>query len=554
MSVAELVKGTFGKTHEGALLAWETRDRGGKPTDVSTWKRVGPQQGSNPGGLFEAPDGTRYYVKFPQTNSEQVRSEQLANSIYHALDVPVPGTQLITGHVGWGEAGNLGIASKMLDAEPMTREEIEKSDDVRAGFLADAFLANHDVMGAGYDNILHGADGRDYRVDNGGSMFYRAQGSTKDFDADQVSQIDSMRDPEMAREAGRIFAGLDNAELHAQALRLVHYLPDTKIKSLVQAAGLPTKYAAALIGRRNAIADRFKIRRPTEYKVQKTHEGAIAAWETRRRAAEGLTEKPLAPKNEWGHRTELEQLRLERQVKEASQLTQKQYLASQHGTKYKDSLGRDETWSGKDHEIRTAKYWHEMAVKWAMNHGIHVPKAVLKDYSLGKTHEGALRAWETRQRAKPKAPKADASEQERRRAAAFKNFKPQTEEKELIAHESEQRVAAALGGEATTDAHPMDIWWPSTANPQVGIEVKTLIGADITNVRVNMRPACRTEKIEALGNKRGFVVLLDQRGRTSLSDRNFTEHIFIKEGMGAWRLSTMQEVKSLSELKRSLLK
>ena len=440
MNVADLVKGTFGKTHEGALLAWETRARGGQPEDISTWKRVGPQQGSNPGGEFEAPDGTRYYVKFPQTSPEQVRSEQLANSIYHTLDIPVPETHLVTGNVGWGEAGNLGIASKMLDAKPMTREEIAKSEDVREGFLADAYLANHDVMGAGYDNILHGEDGRDYRVDNGGAMYYRAQGATKDFDADTVSQIDTMRNPETAREAGHIFASINDDELHSQAMRIVMWLSDSKIRNLVGAAGITMKraeYVATLIGRRNAIADRFKIRRPTEFKVQ-------------------------------------------------------------------------------------------------------------------KTHEGALRAWETRQRAKPKAPKADASEQERRRAAAFKNFKPQTEEKELIAHESEQRVAAALGGEATTDAHPMDIWWPSTANPQVGIEVKTLIEKDLTNVRVNMRPDCKEEKIEALGNKRGIVVLLDQRGRKSLGDKSFTEKVYWREGMGAWRLHTMNEAGSISELKHAL--
>jgi hypothetical protein len=52
----------------------------------------------------------------------------------------------------------------------------------------------------------------------------------------------------MAREVGRIYESLRGAELKSQAQRQVTRLPDTRIESLVQSAGLPEKYAQALVG------------------------------------------------------------------------------------------------------------------------------------------------------------------------------------------------------------------------------------------------------------------------------------------------------------------
>ena len=72
-----------------------------------------------------------------------------------------------------------------------------------------------------------------------------------DYIADRF-HVESMRDPSMAREAGRIYESLRGAELKSQAQRLVTRLPDTRIESLVQSAGLPEKYAQALVGRRGA--------------------------------------------------------------------------------------------------------------------------------------------------------------------------------------------------------------------------------------------------------------------------------------------------------------
>ena len=68
-------------------------------------------------------------------------------------------------------------------------------------------------------------------------------------------------------------------------------------------------------------------------------------------------------------------------IKKISQMTQKQYIKSQYGRQYTDSMGRPEEWTGKEHEVRTAKYYHEAIVNhWAPKYGIKVSPNVLKDY------------------------------------------------------------------------------------------------------------------------------------------------------------------------------
>jgi hypothetical protein len=57
--------------------------------DLSQWKQVGPQKGSNPGGLYEAPGGERYYVKF-YADENQARTEFAANEIYRMFGIDMP--------------------------------------------------------------------------------------------------------------------------------------------------------------------------------------------------------------------------------------------------------------------------------------------------------------------------------------------------------------------------------------------------------------------------------------------------------------------------------
>lgn len=237
----------------GAFTSKEKAHTG--PVDVSGWKQVGPQGGSNPGGVFEDSHGVRHYVKFPQRDPEQANAEKLADDIYRELDIPVKDSQLVE------KNGKNGLAGKMLkDSHELGKTGCNKSQDVKDGYVADAYLASWDVFGMTYDNILH-SEGRDYRVDNGGTLFFRAQGEKKNFPADKVDELDSLIGP--GKKGALAFADLTQERIKVQAEKLVTKLTDARLKELVEGANLTgaraEAYLKALIGRRNVIAKRYGI-------------------------------------------------------------------------------------------------------------------------------------------------------------------------------------------------------------------------------------------------------------------------------------------------------
>ncbi len=53
---------------------------------ISKWKKIGSQKGSNPGGVYQAPDGKKYYVKF-YDSVDQVNNEVVANRLYREAGI-----------------------------------------------------------------------------------------------------------------------------------------------------------------------------------------------------------------------------------------------------------------------------------------------------------------------------------------------------------------------------------------------------------------------------------------------------------------------------------
>jgi hypothetical protein len=557
MSVACLISGTLTKASA--------------PEDISSWKHVGQQKGSNPGGIYEDESGQQWYVKFPQQNPEQSRCELLATLIYRELGIPVPEKQLVVGHAGWGEASGLGIAGKMLNGEHLDPEALAQSPDVLDGFLADAYLGNHDVIGTNGRNVLRVGD-RDVRIDPGGSLSFRAQGQEKDLLGSAVPEIDSMRDPEQAPNAAPVFGGLTDEDLKEQAAHLVSALDDTKIHDLVNEAGLSAKYANALIGRRDAIADRFHI---------KIGKNALVAWVERglsgsyRNAVSPVSPassairvlpsslemtkagQPLSPKPVGTARTHYEggvawQRRcdacywfIDQRPTQGEPEEHMDQVA--HGRCDNPQIIADAEmpWADADHTTKVVEHagycaWMQprpAAEKgWVTISGAHV---FIND--TGRITRGPKSLIGHRADAQGKfAPD--------KHTAALKNFKPATMAHQVIADTNEQRVADAIKGERGGDNTPLDVYWPNAAEPKLGIEVKTLLGADLTNVRVNMRPDCRDRKLSDLASHKakGYVVLIDNRAGG--------ERVYAKQGMGAFRIGQMTRLKSLKQLRAFVTK
>ena len=153
------------------------------PTDLNGLKVVKKLGGSTGAELVEDSKGNQYVMKKGKnTSNGHVKSEYLTNQLYDLLGQRVPDFEL------YNENGETVMLSKFI---PMTHVPTSKDyDEMAKGFVVDALLANWDVYQN--DNCLIDSAGRVIRVDNGGALDYRAQGSKKTF-GDSVTDFDSMQ-------------------------------------------------------------------------------------------------------------------------------------------------------------------------------------------------------------------------------------------------------------------------------------------------------------------------------------------------------------------------
>lgn len=225
--------------------------------DFSKLKKVSGAKGSNEGGIYEAPDGSRWYVK-AQKDSAHAENERLASALYREAGIDVPevivgfkagvselgkGPQTATRIVPEGTA-KLSTVVKHLDSDALLA--------AREGFAVDALLANWDVAGLTYDNIIFDEQGKPHRIDVGGALEFRAQGTPKGnaFGTDVV-EWDTLRDPKKNPQSAKLFAGLSDSEL-AKAVEHVEQLTPEKIRAIVK----DKKLADKLIARRENLLKR----------------------------------------------------------------------------------------------------------------------------------------------------------------------------------------------------------------------------------------------------------------------------------------------------------
>lgn len=145
------------------------------PNDLSKLKVVKTLGGSTGAQLVEDSDGNQYVLKKgTNTNSGHVKSEYLTNQLYNVMGLRTPDYEL------YEDNGETILLSRFIQGThaPMGSSDYAK---LAEGFMADILLANWDV----YQNdncLIKNANGTVYRVDNGGSLDYRAQGKKKNFD------------------------------------------------------------------------------------------------------------------------------------------------------------------------------------------------------------------------------------------------------------------------------------------------------------------------------------------------------------------------------------
>lgn len=224
---------------------------GGTPPNVRTLTKIGEQRGSNPGGLYQDTEtGVQWYLKHP-ASEDIARNEVLAGKLYELAGIEVPELHFVQFE------GRPTIASRIVEGlSKGAPEKLAAAAGTAEGFAVDAWLANWDVIGLGYDNLLL-KGGRAIRVDTGGALRYRAQGGLKGAAwNDQVAELDTLRDASQNANARAVFGRLTGEQIEAGVVRVLQ-IEDDAIRQLVEQIG-PRDDAE-----RRALADMLIARKRT---------------------------------------------------------------------------------------------------------------------------------------------------------------------------------------------------------------------------------------------------------------------------------------------------
>ena len=138
--------------------------------------------GSTGAWMAEGVDGKKWAVKQylnASNPADSIANEYIASQIYRQLGIDVPFSRIATIN------GQPAFVTEMITGgkELGTFEaKAYLQKKVRKGFVADSFLANWDAVGMSADNMLVtgiGSNAHIHRIDLGGSLLFRAQGTAK---------------------------------------------------------------------------------------------------------------------------------------------------------------------------------------------------------------------------------------------------------------------------------------------------------------------------------------------------------------------------------------
>lgn len=210
--------------------------------------------GSTGARLVQDDKGNRFVLK-KGANAGHILDEMTADRAYAVLGAMVPDGRLYTTTGGPVKLTRYLENAKTLPDYLATATPAQAAavrEQLRSHFVADALLANYDVIGLAGDNVLVTPDGTAYRADNGGSLRYRAQGAKKDVFFADPQEIDTMRNPAINPKAAEMFGGISDAEIARQ----VRAIEARRAEFL---AVMPDDLRQVMSDRLDALAKRFGV-------------------------------------------------------------------------------------------------------------------------------------------------------------------------------------------------------------------------------------------------------------------------------------------------------
>lgn len=237
---------------------WQVLKQKDAPLNINKFEQVGGQKGTNPGGIWKNPEtGEQWYLKVPQTK-DHLGNEILASRLYELAGVKVPEIRPTPDGM---------IASKIVDGSPLHEFGPNISsyhavtNEITKDFPIDAWLANWDVVGTGKDNIIM-SGGSPYRIDMGGALRYRAQGSPKgDAFGNEVTELKTLLDSKINPDASQVYNMTDKG-ITFDAIKRLDAITPEQIASVVDKWGPRSenermKLFDTLIERKQAVIDDF---------------------------------------------------------------------------------------------------------------------------------------------------------------------------------------------------------------------------------------------------------------------------------------------------------
>lgn len=217
-----------------------------------TLKRISARLGSNCGGTFvDTQTGKKYYIKYDQYSAEtadRFQNEYLSIQLYQLFGVSTPivkmihfknnGVQCVGVSSEWEEVMSLGetldkqFGGRLPAVYPVYKYQTQTH------FLIDALLANWDVVGSFKDNLFVTSYDEPFRLDTGGCLLYRAQGSLKGrlFDS-TAREFETLTAKEINPQSHELFEDVYSSASLLDSLVHLKKVSDSQIKQCIDKHG-----------------------------------------------------------------------------------------------------------------------------------------------------------------------------------------------------------------------------------------------------------------------------------------------------------------------------
>lgn len=215
------------------------------PSSLTIQKTLGGSTGAQ---LAIDPSTGKQYVLKGGKSAAHIESESQADDLYRAAGVNVPQQQMHPSPEGPKKVAEFIKGKTLQELKDTNTKQYEAAvAKIKKNFVADALFANHDVIGMNLDNIVAGKGGKVFRIDNGGSLTFRAQGKPKDF-GPEVKELDSLRNSSINPSSASVFGSLTNKDINTQITAVL------KRKDSILAAAKTPELKSALEARMQFLA------------------------------------------------------------------------------------------------------------------------------------------------------------------------------------------------------------------------------------------------------------------------------------------------------------